>query len=158
MYYRYILKSDVRAGLRSTPGKRVWLTPSWVRIPLILPSELLECRMKQIMECLDRVFLTQKPLKKKWKAYLDFNENGEQMIILYHYQHLILVSNITTKKIMFAWYEKDADKRGLLSAIKYLVNNGMMINNRGNLNNIYNILLQTTDKFRAMTFVKEYLS
>lgn len=114
--------------------------------------------MKQILECLDRVFLSQKPLKKKWKAYLDFNENGEQILVLYHYQHLVLVSNITTKKVMFAWYEKDADKRGLLSAIKYLVNNDMMINNRGNFNNIYNILLKTTDEFRARTFIREYFN
>lgn len=112
-------------------------------------------KMKQIEECLDRVFQTQKPLKKKWRAFFDFNDNGEQILLLYHYQHLILVLNMRLQAIEYIWYEKDADKRGLISAINYLVDKKILLKNKGLIINIYNILIITTGEYRAKYFLIE---
>ena len=73
--------------------------------------------MKQIQECLDRHFEGKFPLQKKWQA-----REREDRLYLYHYHHLILVVNLKSKHLEYAWFEKQADKRGLNSAIKYLAN------------------------------------
>lgn len=73
--------------------------------------------MKQIQECLDRFFDTNKgPLKRKWQALL----NGPHHLHLYHYHHLILVYDLENHEIQYEWWEKPADKRGLDAAKEYL--------------------------------------
>lgn len=79
--------------------------------------------MKQIDECLDRVFEGKKPLSKKWKC-LKFTEDFGQQVefyTLYHYQHIVLVYCITTNTIIYEWWEKPTDKRGLDAARTYLI-------------------------------------
>ena len=71
--------------------------------------------MKQIQECLDRAFTNKKPLKKKWRAIISDNK-----LILVHYQHLILVYDLIDNVIIYSWWEKSADKRGLDAALEYL--------------------------------------
>lgn len=78
--------------------------------------------MKQIDECLTRFVQKKRPLKKKWRAYL----NGARFnptLLLYHYEHLILEFDLTEEKVLKHWWEKAADKRGLNSAIEWLDQN-----------------------------------
>lgn len=76
--------------------------------------------MKQINECLDRFFENQKPLKKKWQAR--WHPDHDNIILLFHYHHLVLAFDVKTKKLLHQWWELPADKRGLESAKKYLEN------------------------------------
>lgn len=72
--------------------------------------------MKQIDDCLTRFFTCQKPLKKKWQAF----QQEESLVYLYHYHHLVLVYDGMKQKIVYEWWEKQADKRGLDSAKEWL--------------------------------------
>ncbi|WDI05034.1 hypothetical protein PUW25_26050 (plasmid) [Paenibacillus urinalis] len=72
--------------------------------------------MKQIEECFDRYFDNMSPLKKKWQI-VDAPGNS---LWLFHYHHLILVFNKTTREIIHEWAETSADKRGLRAAKEYL--------------------------------------
>lgn len=76
--------------------------------------------MKQIDECLERFFTGKPPLKRKWQArwYKDY----PHIMILFHYQHIILVYDTHKKEILYEWWEVPADKRGLEAAKKWLDN------------------------------------
>lgn len=77
--------------------------------------------MKQITECLDRVFNNQRQLKKKWIPFIIWHEEDQRnYLFLYHYHHLVLVYDLRDHDILLEWHEKPADKRGLDSAKKYL--------------------------------------
>ncbi|MEK4781026.1 hypothetical protein NST86_33200 [Bacillus sp. FSL L8-0199] len=78
--------------------------------------------MKQISDCIDRALKGLPPLEsKKWKAYLQWNEEHRtHYICLYHYQHLVLIYDTVKKSILHQWWEKPADKRGLDSAKEYI--------------------------------------
>lgn len=87
--------------------------------------------MKQIQDCLDRVINKQKPIdSRKWKAFRgdwiwasrEPIQDKENHIVLYHYHHLVLVYNLKTNEVVFEWWEKPADKRGLDAAKEYLNN------------------------------------
>lgn len=74
--------------------------------------------MKQIEECLERFFYDKKPLKKKWQARS--HPENEDIFLLFHYHHLVLVVDLSVGKILKEWWELPADKRGLDAAKKYL--------------------------------------
>ncbi len=63
---------------------------------------------------------------KKWKAFWgdwmwsESIANREQFILLYHYHHLVLVYDTQDKMVVFEWWEKPTDKRGLDAAKEYL--------------------------------------
>lgn len=71
--------------------------------------------MKQINECLDRHFDGKKPLAKKWQVRGD-----EYRIALFHYHHRVLIYDLKRKQVLFEWWQKPADKRGLDAAKEYL--------------------------------------
>lgn len=80
--------------------------------------------MKQIKECLDRVFQGTPPLKsKKWKAFVGhwLGKNPNHLFV-FHYHHLVLVYDTMEHKVLYEWWERSADKRGLDSAKEYLSN------------------------------------
>jgi hypothetical protein len=74
--------------------------------------------MKQIDVCLNRFFNGEKPLKVKWQArrHNEFNN----ILILYHYHHLVLIYDLEKNVIVREWWELPADKRGLEAAKDYL--------------------------------------
>jgi hypothetical protein len=72
--------------------------------------------MKQMDICLTRFFTKQIPLKKKWFA----GRGDEETLVLYHYHHLVLVYNFKHDQILYQWWEREADKRGLDSAKEWL--------------------------------------
>lgn len=74
--------------------------------------------MKQINECLDRFFENQNPLKKKWQAR--WHPDQKNVMMLFHYHHLVLAFDVENKKVLYQWWELMADKRGLESAKRYL--------------------------------------
>jgi hypothetical protein len=74
--------------------------------------------MKQIDVCLDRHFLGQQPLKAKWQAR--WHKDYPHILVLFHYQHIILVVDMDEREILHRWAEVQADKRGLNAAINYL--------------------------------------
>ena len=76
--------------------------------------------MKQINDCLNRFFARQSPLKKKWSAHSQVLDNGSEVLLLYHYHHLVLVYHIQTNRVLHQWWERQADKRGLDAALAYL--------------------------------------
>ena len=80
--------------------------------------------MKQIDDCLNRFFTQQKPLKKKWQAV----KQNETLVYLFHYQHLVLVYDCIEAKVIYEWWEKQADKRGLDSAKEWFLSNEDIIN------------------------------
>jgi hypothetical protein len=76
--------------------------------------------MKQIDECLQRVVNGQPPhAKRKWKGFLQWNGFYYELH-LYHYHHLVLKYRFMDKKVLYEWWEKPADKRGLDSAKLWL--------------------------------------
>lgn len=86
--------------------------PTVSTVPLIRPVEV----MKQVQTCMDRVFEGKKPHKaNKWKAYI-----LDDILYVYNYQHLSLKFDIQNKEVVYKWYEKRADKRGLVSVLLYL--------------------------------------
>jgi hypothetical protein len=74
--------------------------------------------MKQIDECLDRFFSNKRPLAKKWQAR-GVNMRRDELR-LYHYHHLVLAYDVLNNKVLYEWWEKPADKRGLESAKEWL--------------------------------------
>lgn len=76
--------------------------------------------MKQIEICLDRHFSNQKPLKAKWQAR--WHKENNNLLLLFHYQHLVLAYDVSKKTIEHEWWEVQADKRGLDAAKYYLQN------------------------------------
>lgn len=77
--------------------------------------------MKQIKEALDRAFENKQPLKKKWKAFIEWQQDKQTYYLyIFHYHHLILVYDIKVQKSIYEWWERKADKRGLMAAKKYL--------------------------------------
>lgn len=72
--------------------------------------------MKQMDDCLTRFFTNQRPLKKKWFA----GRADEETFVLYHYHHLVMIYNFKYDQILYEWWERDADKRGLDSAKEWL--------------------------------------
>ena len=73
--------------------------------------------MKQIDECLNRFFDNKSQLNRKWQVLGDDN-----ILVLFHYQHTILIYDIVLNEILFKWYECPTDKRGLDAALEYLDN------------------------------------
>ncbi|MED3625652.1 hypothetical protein P4478_00205 [Bacillus subtilis] len=84
--------------------------------------------MKQIDESLTRLVQKKKPLKKKWRSCLN-GGRPTPTLLLFHYNHLILEFDLKDKTILYQWWEKAADKRGLDSAIEWLEKNNEVINN-----------------------------
>jgi hypothetical protein len=78
--------------------------------------------MKQINNCLNRFFENKRQLKQKWIAIKN-TYNDMECLMLFHYQHLILVMRLDTNEIIYKWWECPTDKRGLDAAIEYLKNN-----------------------------------
>ncbi|MEB2277013.1 hypothetical protein LAV82_23625 [Bacillus sp. ILBB4] len=77
--------------------------------------------MKQIDECLTREFSGKPSLKRKWRAFLGTNPKTHcRMLLLYHYHHLILRYDVDHHVVLYEWWEKPADKRGLDSAKEWL--------------------------------------
>lgn len=79
--------------------------------------------MKQIEICLQRFFTGQPPLKKKWFATQHPNQNEPHNVYLFHYHHLVLVYDFQEDRILYEWWEREADKRGLDSAKEWLSQN-----------------------------------
>lgn len=83
--------------------------------------------MKQIDDMLTRHLIEDKPaLRKKWQAITvkaHFDDDVDQLHI-YHYHHLVLKLDLVHKKILFTWYERPADKRGLNSSLVWLKQHG----------------------------------
>lgn len=73
--------------------------------------------MVQIHEALWRAVNSKSVLRKKWKAFLytDGYEN-KKVVALFHYHHLVMVYDLESDVEVFAWHERQADKRGLVSA------------------------------------------
>lgn len=79
--------------------------------------------MKQIDEVLTRHLIDKKPpLRKKWQVttQLPHFHSDRPLLYLFHYQHLVLVVDLTNKEVLHTWHEKPADKRGLDSALAWL--------------------------------------
>lgn len=76
--------------------------------------------MKQMNDCLDRFFSDQKPLKAKWQAR--WHKDYPHVMILFHYQHVVLVFDTEKKTFEHEWWEVPTDKRGLDAAKEYLKN------------------------------------
>lgn len=76
--------------------------------------------MKQIDTCLTRVFDRKPPLQQKWKAFIAEGGYCKGELHLYHYHHLVLIYHVEKDFIMYEWWEKQADKRGLESAKEWL--------------------------------------
>jgi len=74
--------------------------------------------MKQMNDCLDRFFAGQKPLKAKWQAR--WHKDYSHIMILFHYQHVVLVYDTHNQEILKEWWEVPTDKRGLDAAKEYL--------------------------------------
>lgn len=74
-----------------------------------------------MQECLDRAFNNQRPPdSKKWKGiWIEHPEYGK-VLYLYHYHHVVLVYDDKNHRLLYQWWEKQADKRGLESAKEYL--------------------------------------
>lgn len=79
--------------------------------------------MKQIDECLDRFFSGMSPLKRKWQAR--WHKEHNHIMILFHYQHVVLVYDTKEKKSLKEWWEVPTDKRGLDAAKEYLKNKNL---------------------------------
>lgn len=74
--------------------------------------------MKQINICLNRFFNGEKPLKAKWQARR--HSEYPDLLLLFHYHHLVLVYDLNKKESLKEWWELPADKRGLDAAKEYL--------------------------------------
>lgn len=77
--------------------------------------------MKQIDEALNRFFENKKQLKQKWIAIKHIEDNKDHLL-LYHYQHLVLVVDLKNYSIQYEWWECPTDKRGLDAAKIYIEN------------------------------------
>lgn len=87
--------------------------------------------MKQINEALNRLFDGRKQLKQKWIAIKHHsNDDNKDYLLLYHYQHLILVVSLDDYSIKHEWWECPTDKRGLDSAKIYIENKKQNIDNK----------------------------
>lgn len=72
--------------------------------------------MKQIDECLTRAFAGKSPLpSKKWKAIIE-----DDLLLVFHYHHLILAYDVNTHERYREWHERPADKRGFDAALQWL--------------------------------------
>lgn len=76
--------------------------------------------MKQVNDCLDRFFSNQAPMKHKIQARWD--KEFPHVLLLFHYQHLLLAYDTEECKILHQWWEVPTDKRNLDAAILYLRN------------------------------------
>jgi|BioPla2DNA2_1021312.scaffolds.fasta_scaffold148471_2 hypothetical protein len=76
--------------------------------------------MKQIDVCFERFFAGKKQLKNKWQLQ---QPNQGDYIVLFHYNHMIMMIDPDTLEVTYQWYECPADKRGLDAAIAYLDQN-----------------------------------
>ncbi len=75
--------------------------------------------MKQIDQCFERWQNGLKPLaSSKWKL----SQQGS-ILILTHYHHRILQYCLLNNRFTYAWYEKPADKRGLVAAVSWCASN-----------------------------------
>lgn len=74
--------------------------------------------MKQMNDCLDRFFEGRTPLKAKWQAR--WHKDYSHIMILFHYQHVVLVYDTAEQKVLHEWWEVPTDKRGLDAAKEYL--------------------------------------
>jgi hypothetical protein len=81
--------------------------------------------MKQMQKCMDKFFASYpheppEPCRSsKWNAILS-PLYSEPVLALYHYNHLILEYDLKRHLLLFQWWEKQADKRGLDDAKEYL--------------------------------------
>lgn len=73
--------------------------------------------MSQIHEALWRAVNSKRVLRKKWKAFLYTDEyENNKVVALFHYHHLVMIYDVANDIEIFAWYQVNADKRGLDSA------------------------------------------
>jgi hypothetical protein len=75
--------------------------------------------MKQINEMFDRFFSGRDPLKQKWQVRRSISDPFQ--IVVTHYHHIILIYHMGTKQVIHTWWEKPADKRGLIASLEYLI-------------------------------------
>ncbi|MNM57585.1 hypothetical protein D3C81_687940 [compost metagenome] len=76
--------------------------------------------MKQVEDCLNRFFENKQPLKHKLQAR--WHKEHNHVVLVFHYQHLLLAYDTENKTILHQWWEVPTDKRNLEAAIKYLKN------------------------------------
>lgn len=77
--------------------------------------------MKQIRECIDRALRGDRPLRKKWRGQvLRVKDYPFPVLVLMHYQHLVLLYCVERSKVLYSWHELPTDKRGHDAAIDYL--------------------------------------
>lgn len=74
--------------------------------------------MKQMNKCLDRFFAGKWPANTKWKAIS--HAGHPDQLFLFHYHHLVLHYDLKNDKVLYQWWEKPADLRGLKAALNYL--------------------------------------
>lgn len=83
--------------------------------------------MKQIDDMLTRHLIEDKrPLRRKWipiTIKAQFDDDVDQMHV-YHYHHLVLKLDLSNKRLLYTWYERPADKRGLNSCLAWLKQHG----------------------------------
>jgi hypothetical protein len=75
--------------------------------------------MKQIEQALQRYF--DKKLARpsdKWKALPTLT--APHILCLYHYQHPVLIYDTRTQIVIYQWFEKPTDLRGLINALEQL--------------------------------------
>jgi hypothetical protein len=75
--------------------------------------------MKQIEQALQRYFDKQlhRP-SDKWKVISTFP--GHHIVRLYHYHHLVLMYDTRNQIVIYQWFEKPTDLRGLIDALEQL--------------------------------------
>lgn len=71
--------------------------------------------MKQIVDCLQRAKENKPPYRKKWKATIKDN-----VLVLVHYHHLILVYDLNQDKVLFSNHDLPTDKRGHDDALRLI--------------------------------------
>jgi hypothetical protein len=76
--------------------------------------------MKQVDACMDRAFQEKNQNNTKWRAFIHEERNGLKYLLLIHYQHAILIYDLTAQQIHYSFWECPTDKRGLNAAIEYL--------------------------------------
>jgi len=72
---------------------------------------------------LDRYFAGKRTLSRKWRAYR--HPDLENVIVVCHYHHLVLMYDLFSDRPLYTWWERPADKRGLDACLEYLKKRSM---------------------------------
>lgn len=81
---------------------------------------MLQEAQKGVREVIERFLNKQRPLKSKWMIQTYYDAYNGQYLVFTHYHHTLLVINPKTKLIIYQWWEKPTDLRGLQSAVLVL--------------------------------------